>query len=319
MTKSKELSTNNPFLNLNLIDFLRFLDPSEKSKYVDLLYRLFIKKRMDLEIDNIEHIEKFFKELGVTENNLKNFQSEKLILFYHFVNQFISSSEYRLVKELCELQDRKLSNIDINKIKSFEDLSNAVTLHSIKKYLKDSERNVKIVIKDEKWLVLKPLSLQSSLKYGGGTKWCTTSSDGFNFYRYSKNGILMYLINLQTGNKYGFFHSIKMDPETSFWNTIDQRVDSMETEIDGYVLDIIKNDIKSKITNFEHFSRQEIEFYKKTQEENLTPVSVLEEPENQPSEDLFNNNELRVSDTAIYCYDTGILFENRTNDSVATS
>jgi hypothetical protein len=266
MTKTKELSANNPYLNLSLIDFLRFIDPSEKSKYVDLMFRLFFKKRFEPNSNDKSYIETRLKDLGISEEKIKNYDSKSLLLFNQFYETHISQSEYKLVKELCDLHDRKLSNIDVNQIKSFEDLSSAVTLSNIKKYLKDSEKSIKIIHKDEKWLVLKPLSLQSSMKYGGGTKWCTTSSDGYNFYRYSKNGILMYIINLETGNKYGFFHSIHSDPETSFWNTIDNRVDSMQTEIDGYILDIIRNDIKIKITNFEYFSKEETKLYQKTQE-----------------------------------------------------
>jgi len=289
MTKTKELSINNPILNVNLIDFLRFIDPSGKSKYVDLMYRLFIGKRLSVETNSKEVFVNRLKDYGLSSDKLKNYDVQSLTLFYYFFDLFVNQRDYVLIKELCELQDRKLLNIDLGQIKSFEDLSNTVTLHSIKKYLKDSEKSIKIIHRDNKWLALKPLSLQSSMKYGGGTKWCTTSPDGYQFYRYSKNGILIYIINLETGNKYGFFHStIHSEPETSFWNTIDQRVDSMETEIDGYVLDVIRNDIKMKITNFEQFSREEIELYQKNQDNNEIAPAILEQ---QPMADHADYDE----------------------------
>lgn len=260
MTKTKELSNNNPYLNSNLIDFLRFIDPSEKSKYVDLTYRLFIKTRMDKEVSgyNSREFRNTFKEFGINEKVIENIDAETLVMYYQFFSLFIDRSDYKLLIELCELHDRKLTNIDLSQIKSINELRNIVTLNSIKKYLKDTEKSINIIHRDDKWLLLKPLSHQSSLKYGKSTKWCTASNDPYHFRRYSQNGILIYIVNLETGNKYGFFHSLYSDPETSFWNVIDQRVDSMQTEIDGYVLDIIRNEMKNNPrSNWEYISDEE--------------------------------------------------------------
>jgi hypothetical protein len=278
MTKIKELSSNNKHLATSLIEFLKFLDPSGKSKYVDLMSRISIKPKLDYEKSHEKRIKDYFSDLGIVKERLNNYTVEELTIFNRFFDMFVSHSEYKLILDLYELHERKFTNVDVNTIKTYEDLSNIVTLHSVKKYLKESEKSINILYKDDNWILLKPLSHASSLKYGAGTKWCTASRDNYQFYRYSKNGILIYIVNLQTGNKYGFFHSL-VDIDTSFWNVLDNRVDSMETEIDSYVLNIIKNEIKSnKTPNWDYFSEQEKIQYQEgiIQPEEIREVDVAE-------------------------------------------
>ena len=50
------------------------------------------------------------------------------------------------------------------------------------------------------------------------------------FYRYYKN-VLVYCINRKTGYKVAMQHVVN-DNETSFWNSTDQRIDSLLTELD---------------------------------------------------------------------------------------
>jgi hypothetical protein len=113
----------------------------------------------------------------------------------------------------------------------------------------------------DEWLVVKPLSYQASLKYGASTKWCTASKDNAEYYfRYSKQGILIYSINKKTGNKVAGFKSVdeNSEPETSFWNITDQRIDSMESGLPSDVLDIFRNEFSNtKQTNWDILTDEE--------------------------------------------------------------
>ena len=122
-------------------------------------------------------------------------------------------------------------------------------------------KQVQKLYETDEWLVVKPLSYQASLKYGASTKWCTVSNDSSEYYfKYSKRGILIYSINKKTGNKVAGFKSldISYDPETSFWNITDQRIDSMDSGLPNDVLDIFRNEfLNTKQTNWDILTDEE--------------------------------------------------------------
>ena len=123
---------------------------------------------------------------------------------------------------------------------------NLVSLSSISKIKNELSKQVITVFEDNRWLLVRPLTWESSKKYGSATKWCTTNSNNpDHFYRYAKRGILLYSINLETGYKVALFKDTNVDVgstcEMSFWNAKDDRIDSMQTELDFYLYEIIRN------------------------------------------------------------------------------
>jgi hypothetical protein len=122
-------------------------------------------------------------------------------------------------------------------------------------------KQVQKLYETDEWLLVKPLSYQASLKYGASTKWCTASKDNAEYYfRYSKRGILIYSINKKTGNKVAGFKSVdeNSEPETSFWNITDQRIDSMDSGLPSDVLDIFRNEFSNtKQTNWDILTDEE--------------------------------------------------------------
>jgi hypothetical protein len=101
----------------------------------------------------------------------------------------------------------------------------------------------------------------ASKKYGANTKWCTTQENNPEYYlKFSRRGILIYVINKITGNKIGVFKNIDMSyaKEISFWNMVDERIDSMESELPSDILNIIKDDFnQTTLTNWELLSDDE--------------------------------------------------------------
>ena len=52
---------------------------------------------------------------------------------------------------------------------------------------------------DDKWVIVRPLTFASSVKYGASTRWCTTyQAEKQYFERYWRQGILIYFINKTT-------------------------------------------------------------------------------------------------------------------------
>ena len=57
------------------------------------------------------------------------------------------------------------------------------------------------IYEDDKILVVKPLTKESSCYYGSGTKWCTAATEyGNRFEQYKAQGALYYLINKNTAD-----------------------------------------------------------------------------------------------------------------------
>ena len=139
-------------------------------------------------------------------------------------------------------------------------------------------------------LVLRPLTYEASVKYGANTRWCTASKYNPNqFFRYTELSVLIYCINKETGVKTAFhswLDSQKKPYDISFWNSADDRIDSLLTDLDGEVIDVLKK----TITSSEVESNKEIggEFWNKSYENNVTeeklsdvsarPIRELVEP-----------------------------------------
>ena len=77
-----------------------------------------------------------------------------------------------------------------------EDVMNQISIAELKLIDKELEKLVLKLHEDEEWLIIKPLTYESSKKYGAGTKWCTAAdNEDYQFYNYTNRGILIYTIN----------------------------------------------------------------------------------------------------------------------------
>lgn len=59
----------------------------------------------------------------------------------------------------------------------------------------DKEKNIRVLIENEKFLFLEPLTYEGSKKYGANTRWCTAARNAEStFNRYKSNGFLAYVV-----------------------------------------------------------------------------------------------------------------------------
>jgi hypothetical protein len=180
----------------------------------------------------------------------------------HLISNYFGYSNFKLIKEFIDLNEKKLiENNDLTTYKTFNELELQISLSNLKSIDNEMTKQVQKLYETDEWLVVKPLSYQASLKYGASTKWCTASKDNAEYYfRYSKQGILIYSINKKTGNKVAGFKSVdeNSEPETSFWNITDQRIDSMDSGLPSDVLDIFRNEFSNtKQTNWDILTDEE--------------------------------------------------------------
>lgn len=254
MSKIDTLKQQFPELNMSLIDIFQMMDPTKSNKYLQLLCKLFSKRyRADDVVNNKnskQELEDISKILGVDHKNLS---LPQLFLIRDMIYQYYHSSQFDDIKDfIYQMEKGIIPENDVCKYSTFEDINSAVSLASLIEDKKEMECQIHRVYEDENWLVVLPLTFESSSKYGAGTKWCTTyKKEKHYFARYWNRGILSYFINKKTGYKFASFKSL-VENETTFWNASDSRVDFLDVEIDDYMFPIVKNILKSEKTNSEY-------------------------------------------------------------------
>lgn len=241
-------------LNMSIIDLLKLIDPSGKNTYLE-----FLSKHIDSKITERAN---YNEEEWTHELIYGNFLPKELILkmtkyekifFLSVINNSIDRDEIRTLYEYHNLKSKnRLTCTDLTKLKSMEDMANIVSISNLVHLDKDLEKFIIRIHEDEEWLIIKPLTHVASQKYGSNTKWCTTSNSPDQFRRYSSKGILIYCLNKKSGKKVACFFSLdEKDKEFSFWNMIDTRIDSLESDLPRFILDLILNETRiCKDTNF---------------------------------------------------------------------
>ena len=258
MSRIKELKQN-PDNNINMVDVFQIFCPEGKSKYIEFLIRLSKNtKHLDMYVNEVR--ENLKREFGITDDHLKDMTPFQIFSSYRFLEQSFNFSDLKTFQKFCDYNERGLiQDNDLSKFKSFDDVMTATSLAEIRAFEKDLEKQVKTLYTSDEWIVLRPLTFYASKKYGSSTKWCTSSENNPDYFsRYSKRGILIYSINKLSGLKVGTFKSLDSDPEFSFWNQIDSRIDSMESGLPDFILSVIKNEtIENPVTNYSLLSEED--------------------------------------------------------------
>jgi len=245
-------------LEFNIIDALNEALP--KTKYVELMLNL-IKNDEHLNSSKVELENILRSEFGFDVSKLENKHSFELLLYYRFFSDFINKSRFDVIKNFISYNEKNLViNNDLTTYESFEDIEKQVSLCELKLIDKELEKQIIKLHESDEWLILKPMSWIASKKYGANTKWCTTMDyESDHFYRYAKNGVLIYCLNKLTGDKFAVYKSLEdYSTELSFWDIKDNRVDSMQLDIPDNIFLIIRDQIKnSNITNWNLLSDEE--------------------------------------------------------------
>jgi hypothetical protein len=252
-----------------------------------------IKNKISNQNYQIEDIvNELTREYGFKKEDLKLKSNQEILNIFKVISDYFGYSNFNVIKKFIELNERKLIvNNDLTSYKTFDELELQMSLTSLRLIDKEMEKQVQKLYETDEWLVIKPLSFLASKKYGSSTKWCTTSEDNPEYYlKYSRRGILIYCINKISGDKVAAFKSIddSYERETSFWNLVDQRIDSLESGLPTEVMNIIRDEFtNTKSSNWDILSdaeknRQvlwlENEYYVKKNSYEEEDVTAMDEP-----------------------------------------
>ena len=260
MSRIEQLKQQNPEYVIDVIKIIN--DLFEKTKYTELSLNL-IKKSNRV---NDEHVVSLTNELvneyGVDRSYLERKTNQEVQTTFRIVADYFGYDNFQTIKKFIKLNERNLiEQKDLSKFKTFEELQNQISLAELKLVDKEMEKQTIKLFENHGWLVIKPMSFLASKKYGANTKWCTTQETNPDYYlRYSKRGILIYCINKITGSKVAAFKNLDLhyEKEVSFWNLIDNRIDSLESDLPLEVLDVIKSEfINQTKSNWDLLSDEE--------------------------------------------------------------
>jgi len=258
MSRIDELKKQFPELNMTIFDLFKRIDTTSTYKYFPLLCKIFGKRFNFLNQYDNNKASKDIRKLEIHETLLgKGIATDGLTeneLFYlHFIMDYFNDDSYFTIKDfMYYMEKNQIENKDVTSYSTIDDLRSAITLASVKELTKELESQVVKEYEDDKWLVVRPLTFQSSSKYGATTRWCTTyQKDKQYFQKYWQYGILVYFINKVTGYKFAGYKSLRDGDELSFWNAEDRRIDYLDVDADDYLFPIVRRILSSNKTNKE--------------------------------------------------------------------
>ena len=215
MSKIKTLKKQNPDLNFHVVDFLNAFDPSPTGKYTEfLLSRL--KERLEWEKNSA----KCCAEGNPSLTELKMREVKRSLdelsqdLFHVIIRNFNEEDLEELLKFHNHETDNRIDNSDISTYKNWDEIRESVGKAEIKLINTNMDDQIDIIHRDDTWFVLRPLTRRASLVYGAGTRWCTSMRDNPHYFYTHSQDILMYVINLKTGKKWGI-HVRRFNPDQS--------------------------------------------------------------------------------------------------------
>jgi hypothetical protein len=234
------------------------------------------------------------------------------MLFMQMMSEFIDIDKIQEFDRM--LEDNLIENTDISTYKDLSDVDQQLNIAYTKKAINEERKLVQVVMDNEEWFCVRPLTHSASMKYGAGTKWCTTMEKYIHhFNRYSKEGILIYLFNKLNSRKFGIHLTSREQNSSiiSIYDELDVRVDStvaripLETWDEIFKLVGFSLDSKQIETNVQYIQRTHPEIFEQywnIEEEELvnTVDGVVEEQQFNNEVDItldnhfMNNEEYRL-------------------------
>ena len=130
-----------------------------------------------------------------------------------------------LVRDFHRFQPN-LEKKDINQYGGFEELDLLLSEPRNKDEEKRMEGETEKVFEDDNFIVLRPLSLPASCRYGAGTKWCVTQKNADHFQRYTSGDQKLYFILRKKGKLGQPFYKVAVhfdtNGNTTWWDAQDR-------------------------------------------------------------------------------------------------
>ena len=244
---------------MDLYDILKFIDPSKTGKYMKFLTKEFRKRHKEEGYTSYSPVLNDENYLDRIRKKCKNELEDRIM---EYIIDILSNNNVTNLQIFDELLKRgKIDEKDIQKYNSFDDIEKAIVKYEEENH-EDNIHEYEEIYKDDRWYILKPLSYYTAKIYGASTKWCTSSREtAKQFYEYSKEGILLYIMDRATNKKWAVHWAIWKGEkeEMSWWDAKDKRVDSIQVDIPFGIMNEVKNHLyKEELPNIKYFSEKSL-------------------------------------------------------------
>lgn len=221
MSRLDRLKEQHPELNISLIDMLVKVDPTSTYKYTEFLIKMIKEMFIDDDASDIG------LNIGIDILGWDNVDS---------LNEF-------------EIHSRagRIKNSDISSYKNWKQIKNSVKDAEEVVKQKEAEKQINKLYDDSEWLVVIPLSFESSKVYGMGTKWCTTQENHWNDY--ISNYKMIYIINKLSNEKYAISRDKRSDSKIQAWLSDDKETSPFMLPLPSNIMSIITEEVRKKECN----------------------------------------------------------------------
>ena len=256
---NKQLKKVTQDLNITIYDLIRFIDPSKTGKYMKFLINEFRKKHKKEGFTNYSPL---LNDENYSDRIRKNCKNELQDRVMEYIIETLSANNVTNLQVFHKLLEKdKIKENDIQNYNSFEDIEKAIVEYEENNH-EDNIHEYQEIYKDDRWYIVKPLSYYTAKIYGAGTKWCTSSREtSKQFYEYSKEGILLYIIDRVTNKKWAVHWAIWKGEkeEMSWWDAKDKRVDSIQVNIPFGIMNRVTNHLyEENEPNLTYFSEKSL-------------------------------------------------------------
>ena len=219
-------------MGLNLYTLYKYILGDKTNKYLPFITKEIQRKSQKVFEDDYgmqEEWTNLIESVALKGSVLSVVPEKNRLVAYHLLQNLTSYVDIKIIllfEELCE--SNYIQGVDISNITSSKELEELINYGMTKKILNQERKLIETVFENNEWFAIRPLTYESSKKYGAGTKWCTSSEQYTgHFYRYNRNGILVYLFNKTNHLKYGIhFSNFQDESPLSIYDASDNRVDS---------------------------------------------------------------------------------------------
>lgn len=231
MARMKDITSQAPsYMNTRFLDVVSMMDPSKTNKYTELIIKLLDNNSPNRSHNLDEMLQDMKESYGVDLYNFVGLETKQFNLLYAYLGSFSSSYIKTIMNFINACEKGQLKGIDVTKINSVDEIQDHMSLISLRNISKKFEKEVVKDYEDNEWLIVRPFTRESSVKYGYGSKWCTSMENNQEyFFNYTEKGKLIYCLNKTNGMKVAVHHNFEHEDKVglSFWNREDERVDSM--------------------------------------------------------------------------------------------
>ena len=212
--------------HIGVLNQLYLGDPSDTKKYFNWMVKEYINNPKVSPIHIVNLIKQYHQNINkITPENLSHIPIvDKILHNPKDINQYKLSDLYNLIQNL-------------DKIKSKSEIK---------------REGSRVIYEDERWLVLSPLTAESSCYYGAGTKWCTAARENNLFAHYTANGYLIYFLDKSrsSGRYYRMALLIKFLASYKDIKIKETWYDEADNAFSGDIKNLLPTQLVSKVNEY---------------------------------------------------------------------